>query len=122
MSRSTRARMCWILLAALSSLPACVRWRPVAVPTPPAPPNVVSDRSRIQLKATGQRVEFLTLVVATDSLFGIRNNQARTRLTVSFDQVSKIEVRQKDPVRTLGILTAVGLGLFFSGALGIKPK
>ena len=81
------------LMACLAGAPACTRWKHVPLPTPPAPPNVVSDLSRVRLN-TGQSVEFLTLVVATDSLFGVRNNEARTRLTVSFDQVSRVEVRE----------------------------
>jgi hypothetical protein len=109
------------VLALVVVLPACVRWKPVAIPVAPAPPNVVADRSRIRL-TTGQRVEFLTLVVATDSIFGIRNNLARTRLTVSFDQVSRIEVRQKDPVRTMAVIGAIGLVMFYTGALGFGPR
>lgn len=108
-------------LILLSLLTGCVRWHLVPVPTPPAPPNVVADRSRIVLK-TGDRVEFLTLVVATDSIFGVRNNLGRNRMTVSFDQVSRIEVRKKDPVRTLGIIgTLLVVGLY-SGALGIRMR
>jgi hypothetical protein len=77
--------------------------------------------SRIRL-TNGQSVDFLTLVVATDSLFGVRNNLARTRMTVSFDQVQRIEVRQKDPVRTLGVIAVVALGIFYSGIAGISPR
>ena len=81
-----------VLLAGQS---ACVKWVGVAVPVPPAPPNVISNPSRVQVNS-GQNVEFLTLVVATDSLFGVRNNDARTRLTVSLDQVKRIEVPEAD--------------------------
>ena len=109
------------LMTVLAGMPGCMRWKPVTVPTPPAPPSVVPSLSRIRLN-TGQSVEFLTLVVATDSIFGIRNNLARTRMTVSFDQVNRIEVRQKDPVRTLALLAAVMAGLFFSGATGFEPR
>jgi hypothetical protein len=38
-------------------------------------------------------------------------------MTVSFDQVRRIAVRQKDPVKTL----AVGL-LYYSGAMGLGPN
>ena len=109
------------LIAFLVGSPGCVRWRQVPVPVSPAPPSVVPSVSRIRLN-TGQSVEFLTLVVATDSIFGIRNNLARTRMTVSFDQVNRIEVRQKDPVRTLALLAAIMAGLFFSGATGLEPR
>ena len=107
-----------VLLAGQS---ACVKWVGVAVPVPPAPPNVISNPSRVQVNS-GQNVEFLTLVVATDSLFGVRNNDARTRLTVSLDQVKRIEVRQKDSFRTLGLLAVIGGALYFSGALGVGPN
>jgi hypothetical protein len=109
------------VMLVLMWLPGCVRWKQVPVPTPPAPPNVVSNMSRIRL-TNGQSVEFLTLVVATDSLFGIRNNLARTRMSISFDQVQRIEVRQKDPVRTLGIIALVAAGIFYSGMAGIEPR
>lgn len=109
------------LMACLVGTPACTRWKQVPLPTPPAPPNVVSDLSRVQL-TSGQSVEFLTLVVATDSLFGVRNNEARTRLTVSFDQVRRVEVRQKDVVKTLALLGGIGLALFYSGAMGLGPN
>jgi hypothetical protein len=109
------------LMAFLVGSPGCVRWKQVPVPTPPAPPSVVPSVSRIRLNS-GQSVEFLTLVVATDSIFGIRNNLARTRMTVSFDQVSRIEVREKDPVRTLALMSAILAGLYFSGAAGFEPR
>jgi len=109
------------LMACLVGAPACTRWKHVPLPTPPAPPNVVSDLSRVRLN-TGQSVEFLTLVVATDSLFGVRNNEARTRLTVSFDQVSRVEVRQKDPLKTLALLGGILGALYFSGAMGLGPN
>ena len=102
-------------------LPGCVRWRLVPVPRPPAPPNVVSDQSRVRLNS-GQAVGFLTLVVASDSIFGIRNNDARTRMTISHDQVRRIEVRQKDPVKTLGLLGAIGFGLWYTGMMGVGPN
>jgi hypothetical protein len=108
------------LMAILVGLPGCVRWKQVPVPTPPAPASLVPSLSRIRLNS-GQSVEFLTLVVATDSIFGIRNNMARTRMTVSFDQVNRIEVRQKDPVRTLAVIAVVMVGLYFSGATGFEP-
>ena len=100
---------------------ACVKWVSVAVPVPPAPPNVISNQSRVHL-TSGQRVEFLTLVVATVSLFGIRNNDARLRMTVSLDQVKRIEVRQKDATRTLGLLGLLMGGLYYSGAAGVGPN
>lgn len=109
------------VMLVLMCLPGCVRWKQVPVPTPPAPPNVVSNMSRIRL-TNGQSVEFLTLVVATDSLFGIRNNLARTRMSISFDQVQRIEVRQKDPLRTLAVIALIAGGIFFSGAAGIEPR
>ena len=112
----------WILtLALVLGLPGCTRWKLVPVPTPPAPPNVVSDQSRVRLNS-GQAVGFLTLVVASDSIFGVRNNDARTRLTISHDQVRRIEVRQKDPLKTLGLLGGVVFGLWYSGAMGLGPN
>lgn len=115
-------RFKWMsVMLVLMCLPGCVRWKQVPVPTPPAPPNVVSNMSRIRL-TSGQSVEFLTLVVATDSLFGIRNNLGRTRMSISFDQVQRIEVRQKDPVRTLGLLALIAAGIFYSGIAGIEPR
>lgn len=108
------------LMGLLAGAPGCVRWKQVPLPTPPAPPSVVPNMSRLRLN-NGQSVEFLTLVVATDSIFGVRNNLARTRMTVSFDQVNRIEVRQKDPVRTFAVLAAVLAGIYFSGAAGIEP-
>jgi hypothetical protein len=108
------------VLAGLIVAPGCVRWKQVPVPTPPAPPNVISNLSRLRL-ASGQSVDFLTLVVATDSLFGVRNNLARTRMTVSLDQVRRIEVREKDPVRTLAVIGLVVVGIYLSGAAGIQP-
>ena len=109
------------VMATLVALPGCVRWKRVPVPTPPAPPNVISNMSRVLLK-TGQSVDFLTLVVATDSIFGVRNNLARTRLTVSFDQVQRIEVREKDALRTFLLLGAIGFGIYYSGAAGVGPN
>jgi hypothetical protein len=100
---------------------ACFRWTHIPVPTPPAPPNVISNLSRVQLH-TGQSVEFLTLVVATDSLFGVRNNESRLRMTVSLDQVKRIEVRQKDALKTLGVIGLVLGGLYYSGAAGVGPN
>jgi hypothetical protein len=66
--------------------------------------------------------EFLTLVVASDSIFGVRNNVARTRLTISHDQVRRVEVRQKDTPKTLVMLGAIVGALFYSGAMGIGPN
>ena len=109
------------LVAFLVGLPGCMRWKEVPPPKPLAPPNVVANLSRVRL-TTGQSVEFLTLVVAPDSLFGVRNNLARTRLTVSLDQVRRIEVRQKDPVRTMAVIAAVMAGIFYSGAAGFGPR
>ena len=82
---------------------------------------MISNPSRVHL-TSGQSVEFLTLVVATDSLFGIRNNESRMRLTVSLDQVRRIEVRQKDAPRTLGLLGLIMGGLYYSGAAGFGPN
>jgi hypothetical protein len=82
---------------------------------------VVADLSRVRL-ANGQTVDFLTLVVATDSVFGVRNNLARTRMTISFDQVRRIEVRQKDPVRTFAVLAGIMGALYYSGAMGLGPN
>lgn len=110
-----------VALVLFMGLPACTRWKVVPVPQPPSPPNVVSDISRVRLN-TGQAVGFLTLVVASDSIFGVRNNDARTRLTISHDQVRRIEVRQKDPIRTLGLLGALAFGLWYSGAMGLGPN
>ena len=114
----------WKLMAVMALLAAtqgCTRWKHVPAPVPPAPPNVVSDLSRVRL-TNGQSVDFLTLVVATDSIFGVRNNLARTRLTISHDQVRRIEVRQKDPVKTFAVIAVVLGGLFYSGALGVGPN
>ena len=110
-----------LALALILGLPGCSKWRVVTVPVPPAPPNVVSDQSRVRLNS-GQAVGFLTLVVASDSIFGVRNNDARTRLTISHDQVRRIEVRQKDPLRTLGLLGGVAYVLWYSGAMGLGPN
>jgi hypothetical protein len=117
MHRRTR----FALVALLLGQSTCVRWTHVPVPTPPAPPNVISNPSRVHLN-NGQSVEFLTLVVATDSLFGVRNNESRLRMTVSLDQVKRIEVRQKDAVKTLGLIGLVLGGLYYSGAAGLGPN
>ena len=109
------------LMAFLVASTGCVRWKQVPVPTPPAPPNVVSNVSRVQL-TNGQSVEFLTLVVATDSLFGVRNNESRLRMTVSLDQVRRIEVKEKDAIRTLALIGGILAGLYFSGAAGLGPN
>jgi hypothetical protein len=110
-----------VMMALVIAQSACVKWVGVAVPVPPAPPNIISNPSRVHV-SSGQSVEFLTLVVATDSLFGVRNNDARTRLTVSLDQVRRIEVRQKDALRTLGLLAVIGGALYWTGALGVGPN
>jgi hypothetical protein len=110
-----------VAAALLIGLPGCVRWKQVPVPAPPAPPNVVTDLSRVRL-TTGQSVDFLTLVVAPDSLFGVRNNLARSRMTISFDQVRRIEVRQKDPAKTLAIFGIIIGTLYFTGAAGVGPN
>lgn len=109
------------VLALLVGIPGCMKWNQVSVPAPPAPPNVIANVSRVRL-TSGQSVEFLTLVVATDSIFGIRNNMARTRMTISHDQVRRIEVRHKDPGRTLALLGAIVAGLYWSGAMGLGPN
>jgi hypothetical protein len=109
------------VLAFLIGIPGCFKWKQVPVPEPPAPPNVVANLSRVRL-ATGQSVDFLTLVVTTDSVFGIRNNLARTRVTISHNQIRRIEVRHKDPVRTLGLLALIANGLYWSGAMGLGPN
>lgn len=114
----------WKLMAVMAMLigmPGCMRWKQVPVPAPPAPPNVVSNMSRVRLK-TGQSVNFLTLVVATDSIFGVRNNLARTRMSISFDQVQRIEVREKDTIKTLGIFAVVLGAIYWSGAAGLGPN
>jgi hypothetical protein len=110
-----------VAVACLVAMPGCLRWKLVPIPTPPAPPNVVSNLSRVRLNS-GQDVEFVTLVVATDSIFGIRNNDARTRLTISFDQVRRVETREKDPLKTLGFMGALLFGLWYSGAAGLGPN
>ena len=109
------------VMAMLIGMPGCMRWKQVPVPTPPAPPNVVSNLSRVRLK-TGQSVDFLTLVVATDSIFGIRNNLARTRMSISFDQVNRIEVREKDAIKTIALLAVIGGAVYWSGAAGVGPN
>jgi hypothetical protein len=112
-------RLMWAVWVA--TVPGCVTWREIPLPEPPAPPYVENNVTRVRL-TTGQSAEFLTLVVATDSLFGIRNNLARTRMSVSFDQVQRVEVRKKDPLRTLGVITLVLVGAAYSGVTGLKPK
>ena len=109
------------VLAMVIGLPGCMRWKQVPVPTPPAPPNVVSNMSRVRLKS-GQSVSFLTLVVATDTLFGVRNNLGRTRMSISFDQVNRIEVREKDAIKTIGLLAVIAAGVYWSGAAGVGPN
>jgi hypothetical protein len=109
------------VMALLIGMPGCLRWKHVPVPTPPAPPNVISNLSRVRLK-NGQSVDFLTLVVATDSLFGVRNNLARTRMSISFDQVNRIEVREKDALKTLIVFALVMGALYWSGAAGLGPN
>lgn len=109
------------MMALLVATQGCTRWKLVPAPVPPAPPHVVSDRTRVRL-TNGQSVDFLTLVVATDSIFGVRNNLARTRLTISHDQVRRIEVREKDPVKTLAVIAVVLGSLYWSGALGLGPN
>lgn len=109
------------MLVLLLGMPGCVRWKPVPVPAPPAPPNVISNLSRVRL-TSGPSVDFLTLVVAPDSLFGVRNNLARTRMTISFDQVQRIEVREKDPVRTMALIGGVIGLIYYSGAAGLGPN
>ena len=109
------------VMALLAATQGCTRWKYVPVPVPPAPPNVVSDLSRVRLN-NGLSVHFLTLVVATDSIFGVRNNLARTRLTISHDQVRRIEVRQKDPFKTLAVIAVVMGGVYWSGAMGLGPN
>lgn len=109
------------VLAMLIGMPGCIRWKQVPVPTPPAPPNVVSNMSRVRLKS-GQSVSFLTLVVAPDSLFGVRNNLARNRMSITYDQVQRIEVREKDVVKTLAVFAIVLGGIFWSGAAGLGPN
>lgn len=110
-----------VAMACLVAMQGCMRWKLVPIPTPPAPPNVVSNLSRVRLNS-GQPVEFVTLVVATDSIFGVRNNDARTRLTISFDQVRRVEVREKDAPKTLALLGAILFGLWYSGAAGLGPN
>jgi hypothetical protein len=109
------------VLMMLIGMPGCIRWKPVPVPDPAAPPNIVSNVSRVRLK-TGQSVSFLTLVVAPDSLFGVRNNLGRNRVSISWDQVQRVEVREKDFVRTAGVFAIILGGLYWSGALGIGPN
>lgn len=109
------------LLGLLAVMPGCVRWRQVPVPVPPAPPNVVSNMTRVRL-ANGQSASFLTLVVATDSIFGVRNNMARTRMTISLDQVRRIEVREKDALKTLAVMGIVAGAIFYTGAAGLGPN
>jgi hypothetical protein len=108
-----------VLLLAFGA--GCVTWREIPVPEPPAPPNVVTDLSRVRLR-NGQSAEFLTMVVATDSIFGVRNNLGRNRVSVSFDQVERIEVRKKDAVRTLGLFAVIGLVSAYTGITGYKLK
>ena len=109
------------VLALLVGTQGCVRWKQVPVPTPPAPPNVVADLSRVRL-TNGQTVNFLTLVVAPDSIFGVRNNLSRTRMTISFDQVRRIEVRQKDPLKTIALMAVIMGAVYWSGAMGLGPN
>lgn len=109
------------VFAMLIGTPGCMRWRHVPLPTPEEPPNVVSNLTRVRLK-TGQSVNFLTLVVDRDSIFGIRNNLARTRMSISFDQVNRIEVREKDAFKTLGLLAVVAGAIYWSGAAGVGPN
>ncbi len=109
------------LMAILIGMPGCIRWKQVPVPAPPAPPNVISNMSRVRLN-TGQSVSFLTLVVAPDSLFGVRNNLGRTRMSISFDQVNRIEVREKDTFKTLALLAVIAGGLYWSGAAVVGPN
>ena len=109
------------LLVLLAGMPACVRWKQVPVPTPPAPPNVVANMTRVRL-TNGQSTEFKALVVATDSIFGVRNNLAGTRMSISLDQVRRIEVREKDPLKTLALMAVVLGGIYYSGAAGLGPN
>jgi hypothetical protein len=114
-------RLRLLLVVSVALLPACVTWKRVPIPEPPAPPNVLTDVSRVRLN-NGQSTEFLTLVVATDSLLGVRNNLARTRMSVSFDQVRSIEVRKKDALKTLALLGAITVGVLYSGMAGVRLK
>ena len=109
------------VIAMLIGMPGCVRWRQVPRIAPEEPPNVVSNLSRVRLK-TGQSVNFLTLVVDRDSLFGVRNNLARTRMSISFDQVNRVEVREKDALKTFALLAVIGGAVYWSGAAGVGPN
>jgi len=110
-----------VLPALVALLTGCVTWREIPIPTPPAPPNVLTDVSRVRL-TTGEAPEFLTLVVATDSLFGVRKNLARTRMSIALEQVRRIEVRKKDGPKTLGLLTLIAVGAFYTGVTGARPR
>lgn len=103
------------------ALPGCVMWHQVPIPEPPAEPRIVANLTRVRLNS-GQSPEFLTLVVATDSLVGIRNNEGRTRMSISLEQVTRIEERKKDAFRTVSLLAVLTFGVLFTGAAGPKLK
>lgn len=116
-----RRRLRSLLVLSVVALPGCVTWHQIPIPEGPAEPRVVANLTRVRLNS-GQSPEFLTLVVATDSLVGIRNNEGRTRMAVSLEQVLRIEERKKNAVRTFGLLGALAFGILYTGAAGPKLK
>ncbi len=112
-----RAMVAGLLLA----LPGCLSWKQVHIPAPPAPPMVISRLSKVTL-TTRASVEFVTLVVAPDSVFGIRSNFSRTRMTISRDQIARVEERRKDAPRTLALIAVMVAAGFWSGITGFSPK
>jgi hypothetical protein len=98
---------------------ACTTWVRTQVPAPPAPPRTLRGAARITL-VDRSTVTLVHVVIATDSLFGVSNDEAAIHHAFPLTGITRIEEQRKAGLLTLlllgGILTYL---IVFTDVLGV---
>ena len=104
-----RALSCILLPVYVAS---CMSWR--VEPVSPAQVVVQDQPSAIRVTMNdGSRFELESPVVSGDSLLGLAKSESYTQRGVLLADVSRVEIRKGDALKTVGLV--VGLGMLFVG-------
>ena len=99
-------RSLWKLCFAPLLACACYSWSPVRLA--PTVSGELPPHSRV-IRKGGARLTLYTGRVTADSIIGSRGDSGR--IAISRDSVARVEERHFKPVRTLGALAGVSLGV-----------
>jgi hypothetical protein len=104
-----RALSCILLPVYVAS---CMSWR--VEPVSPAQVVVQDQPSAIRVTMNdGSRFELESPVVSGDSLLGLAKSKSFAQRGVLLADISKVEIRKGDALKTVGLV--VGLGMLFVG-------